>query len=387
MGRIMVAALTAVLVLTAAGLAAGGWYYTDELLPAPQPADPDPDTEVLATDPDRGTVTLAATEGDLVELARVGFWTETSTLDLGAVLDQDPRSVTRTATALGDGVWPEPGELGGATPVVWRGDPKEALGLPFEEVVVDGPIGPLPAWRVPVDVPAADHDTWAVLVHGRGASREEMHRTLRTVHEVGLPAFVVSVRNDPEAAQDPDGWGRYGDTEWEDLQAAVDHLIAEEGAQALVAVGSSQGGSLVLSWLRRGQQVERAAAAVLISPLVSMRGTLALQARGRDIPEPIIGPLLWSTRLLADARAGLDFGELEHAERADAYDVPMLLTHGTADSTVPFSDSAALARARPDLVTFARYDGVEHVREWNADPERFDAELSAFLDQQVDALQ
>ncbi len=384
MRRMLTGTLVVVVLLGMLGLGAGGWYYTDELLPAPQPADPDLEVEVVDVDTEAGTVTLAATEGDLVDLGRVGFWTADTTLDLTDIVDVDGTTVTRTATPLG-GDWPAVGDLGGATPVVWRGDPTDAFGYAFTEVVIDGPIGPLPAWRVPgADDVDAPEDTWAVLVHGRGAGRDSMHRTLRTVHEAGVDALVVSVRNDPDAAQDPDGWGRYGDAEWEDLQAAVTYLVTEEDARTLVPVGESQGGSLVLSWLRRGDHVDRAAGAVLVSPLVSMRGTLDLQARNRDIPGAVIPPLLWSTRQLANLRAGMDFAQLEHAERAAAYDVPMLVAHGTADSTVPFDDSVTLSEARPDLVSFEVYDDVEHVREWNTDPDRFDADLLAFLDAILD---
>lgn len=384
MRRVLTGTLIVVVLLVVAGLGAGGWYYTGELLPAPQPSDPPAEVEVVAVDEAAGTVTLAATDGDLRDLARVGFWTADSTLDLAEVLATDDDTVTRTATPL-DGGWPQVGDLGGATATVWRGDPTEALDLDFEEVVIDGPIGDLPAWRVPGDDgggggnPEVADGTWAVLVHGRGASREEMHRTLRTVHAAGIDALVVSIRNDPDTAQDPDGWGRYGDAEWEDLQAAVDHLVTEEDARTLLPIGSSQGGSIVLSWLRRGDHVDRATGAVLVSPLVSMRGTLDLQARNRDIPDLVIPPLLWSTRLLANLRADMDFGQLEHVERAASYDVPMLVTHGDADSTVPFDDTVGLAEARPDLVTFEVYDDVEHVREWNSDPDRFDADLAAFL--------
>ncbi|WP_052666057.1 alpha/beta hydrolase [Nitriliruptor alkaliphilus] len=369
------------------GLGAGGWYYTAELLPAPQPEDPTYDVEVVAVDGSSGEVTLTASEGDLVELERLGFWTATATLELGEVLATDDEAVTRTATVL-DGDWPEPGDVGTARATTFRGDPMEALGLPFEDVDVAGPDGVLPAWFVPGDDEAdvARQGDVAVMVHGRGATREELHRTLRSVHAVGLDALVVSVRNDPEAPADPDGWGRFGDTEWEDLQAAVDHLVEQEGAERLVVVGSSQGASLTLGWLRRGEHGDRAIGAVLTSPLVSMHDTLVLQAQGRDIPDLAIPPLLWSTKIIATLRSGMRFHRLEHAadDVVDAYDVPMLVTHGTGDSTVPFDGSRQLADARPDLVQLEVYDDVEHVREWNADPDRFDTDLTAFLTSVLD---
>jgi uncharacterized protein len=380
MTRAFVVGLIGALVLLVAGLGAGGWYYTGELLPAPVAGEPTYDVEVVGVDESVGELTLAATDGDLVDLARLGFWTADATLELGEIVEVDRAAVTRTATLV-DGGWPEAGDLGAATPVTFRGDPETALGAPTTDVAVPGPDGTLPAWQV-VPEEVSGPGTYAVLVHGRGASREEMHRSLRTVHEAGIPALIISVRNDPDAPADPDGWGRYGDREWEDLQAAIDHLVEVEGVERLLPIGSSQGGSLVLSWLRRGDHTDRAVGAVLISPLTSMQGTLDLQARDRGIPAPVIPPLLWSTGLLAQARSGLDLDRLEHGDPdvVDTYTVPMLVTHGTADSTVPFADSVAFADARPDLVTLETYQDVEHVREWNADPERFDADLAAFLD-------
>jgi uncharacterized protein len=390
--------LVALLVI---GLGAGGWYYTDQLLPAPVPGEPDYDAEVVASDEAAGTITIGVGEGDLVDLERLGFWTATGTLDLGEVTDTGPDSVTRTATLL-DGDWPGPGERGTASVTTFRGDPEVALGLAFSEVEVDGPDGVLPAWLVPgaeasddeagdaeasgetdgdgSEATGSDH-TYAVMVHGRGATREELHRSLRTVNAVGLDALVITVRNDPEAPADPDGWGRFGDVEWEDLQAAVDHLVDERGADRLVLVGSSQGGSIVLSYLRRGTHTDLVDGVVLTSPIVSMHDTLVLQAQGRGVPDVAIPPLLWSTKLLATLRSGLRFDRLEHAaeDRVDAYHAPMLVIHGTADSTVPSEGSEQLADARPDLVQLERYDGVEHVREWNADPDRFEADLDAFL--------
>jgi uncharacterized protein len=42
--------------------------------------------------------------------------------------------------------------------------------------------------------------------------------------------------------------------------------------------------------------------------------------------------------------------------------------------------SERLARARPDLVTFERFDGHGHVQSWNVDRPRYERALRAFLD-------
>lgn len=382
MRKLVGGTVIALVVVLALGLAGGGWYYTDELLPAPVPG-PEPDyaLTITAVDDDAGTVTVAATEGDVRDLATVGLWTADHTLELGETVAEDATSVTRTATPLDDAGWPSAGDAAATSATTYRGDPTAALDATFELVTVDGPTGPLPAWDVVPDE-AAIPGTYAILVHGRGATRADMHRELRSTLAAGVPALVISVRGDPDAVADPDGFGRYGDAEWADLQAAVDLLVEERDVERLVPIGASQGGAIVLTWLRRGEHTERTAGAVLVSPLVRLHGTLELQAADRGIPGPVIGPLLWSTERLASLRAGLDVGALDQTapDAVAAFaDVPMLLTHGTDDGTVPFADSARLAELLPDTVRFEVYEGAGHVREWNADPERFDADLLAFL--------
>jgi uncharacterized protein len=368
------------------GLVAGGWYYSDQLLPAPPPYEPVLEVEVLASDEPAGTVELATTEGDLVDLATVGLVTPDGLVVLDGPADRGPSSTVRRGELI-DGTWPSAGELVGSAVDTFAGDPERSLGLPFTEVAVPSPDGPLPAWRVMPDDTAGDPADgpadlpWVVLVHGRGGGLSEGNRTLAVANRLGLPTLTISLRNDPNAPTDPDGFGRYGDAEWEDLQAAIDHLQAEEQAERFVLVGYSQGGSIVLGFLRRSPDAGAMDAAVLVSPLVSLHETLVLQAQQRDIPDPVIPPLLFATRWITTLRADLDFSQVDHLERVDELptDVPLLVTHGDADTTVPIGPTRDLAAALPDQVTYEEYADAEHVREWNRDRERFEADLEALL--------
>ena len=382
MGRIVGWLSFAVVGLLMIGLGAGGWYYSDQLLPAPRPEAPVYEVAVIAADEAAGTLVLDAAEGDVVDLGTVGLLTEDGALVLDGPGERRGSSTVRSGVLL-QGTWPRAGDRAAASIDTYAGDPASTLGLTFDEVSVPSELGILPAWRRVPNGSATDQ-TWVVLVHGRGAGLAESNRALTTIGDLGLPSLTISIRNDPDAAADPDGYGRYGAVEWEDLQAAIDHLRAVEDAQRFVIVGYSQGGSIALSFLRRSPDADRVTAAVLISPLVSLQDTLVLQAQARDIPDPVIPPLLLATRWITTFRSGLDFGEVEHLERIDDLpDTPMLITHGAADETVPVGPTRAFAAARPDQIVYEEYPDTGHVREWNADRERFDEDLRAFLESVV----
>jgi uncharacterized protein len=382
MRRVLAWLASTVVLLALIAMVAGGWYYSDQLLPAPPPWEPELTVEVVESDEAAGSLTFATADGDLVALDTVGVITANGALLLEGPTDDLSTGAARTGRLI-EGTWPGPGTLAGPSVDTFYGDPAATLDLPFEDVDVPGPAGVLPAWRV---VPnGSDTDTWVVIIHGRGGALSEGNRLLPVLNELGLPSLTVSVRNDPNAPADPDGYGYYGDREWEDLQAAVDHLVTAEGAERIVLAGYSQGGSIALGFLRRSPEADLVEAAVLVSPLVSLNETLVLQAQVRDIPDPVIPPLLFATRLITSLRSGLDFDEVDHLGRvADLpTEVPMLVTHGSADETVPVGPSRQLAAARPGQIIYEEYPGSGHVREWNVDRQRFEDDLRTFLTGQV----
>ena len=120
-----------------------------------------------------------------------------------------------------------------------------AVGLAFSEVAVRRRWGR--ARRGTCPAPTATRGP--VLVHGRGGPRREALRVLPALHALGLPALVISYRNDPGAASH-DGRYHLGDTEWLDLEAAMAHAVAA-GARRFVLVGWSMGAAIIGALLSR----------------------------------------------------------------------------------------------------------------------------------------
>ncbi len=317
---------------------------------------------------------VGATEREDADLASdlvVGFEATTGYLQLTDVVARAGDTVERRYRVV-DGTVPEAGARGDVQAAAWPDDPG-VVDPAGTRVTVPGPLGDLPAWELPG---AGGHDDWLVAVHGRGATLAEPLRTLLAVPD--HPALVVGYRNDPGAPASPDGFGHFGDTEWEDLEAALAWLRAERDPDRIVLVGYSQGASIVAACLRRCDDTGDVVGAVLASPLLSMQATLRLQARQRGLPTPVIGPLLVATKAVSWLRGGPDHARLEHVSALADLDLPLLVTHGRQDTTVPFAPSRRLADADPDQVTFLPYDG-EHTRGWNVDPARWEQAVRTFV--------
>jgi fermentation-respiration switch protein FrsA (DUF1100 family) len=100
---------------------------------------------------------------------------------------------------------------------------------------------------------------------------------------------------------------------------------------------------------------------------------------GVPLPSSLTAVAKW----MAGWRFGVDWSELDYLADADAFEVPFLVFHGTADTTVPIATSEELRRSRPDLVTLVRCEGAEHIECWNLDPQAYADRVHAFVRQTV----
>jgi pimeloyl-ACP methyl ester carboxylesterase len=201
------------------------------------------------------------------------------------------------------------------------------------------------------------------------------------VIKAGMPALVITYRNDEGAPRDSSGYYRYGATEWQDLDNAVVYAL-EHGARRVVLFGFSMGGGIVASFLEhRPERATHVAGIVLDAPILNFRRTVGFGAAQRELP--VIGgsipaPLIWTAETIASLRYGIDWERIDYLD-GQWLSVPALVLHGTADKTVPIATSDAFAAAFPQLVREIRVPGAGHVEAWNTDPGRYTTEVSAFL--------
>ena len=358
----------------------GGWYFSGRIESGGlvySPSTGVPSYNLTITALPTGADTLQATGDAPLALTQPSYY---------ALMWAGGSGHVGPPTATGSTVTRPLTDIVGAPPTVgtpaalerdwYLGNPTTSLGLPFTEENVNGPLGPLPAWYVP-----ASGTTVAVMVHGRGGIRREMLRALTLVHDAGMPALVITYRGDIRTAPDPSGYNGYGASEWPDLQAAVDWATAH-GAQHVLLVGNSMGGSIVAAFLQHSDRANIVTGVLLDSAMLDFSETVYLGASQTALPVvglPVPTSLTWVAERIAGWRFDIDWTALDYVSDTSWVKAPMLVVHGPSDPTVPVSVSRDFAAANPTLVAYEEFPNAAHLESWNTDRTRYSSVVSAFL--------
>lgn len=338
-----------------------------------------PDTEVRAAYPDRLHLdaTAETARNGVIALRQSGGAVH---VRLGAVTGRPTaRTVSRPILAQDTAEGPRVGRAR-TNGFFWAGTPWTAHSLDTREVQVQSPVGQMPAWLVAADPERARRTgadgTWAVLIHGHGATRGEALRLIPLLHELGITTLAITYRNDVGAPASADALYHLGSAEWEDADAAVQHAL-DAGAQRVVLVGWSMGGGIALRTAVKSPRRDAIASVVLDSPAVDWTDILVHHANALRAPRVMQRMALWMMasgvghRTIA-LREPLALLEMRPEFYADHLQVPTLLLHALDDTTVPVGPSRRLAALAHDRVRFEGFEGASHTREWNRDPERYE---------------
>lgn len=338
-------------------------------------------TEKVVVAGEKESITVVELEAgpDTVLDGNYGLWfgNDAGHARLGEIVGRTEATVKRRLIQL------DFGDLSSAQRGRWSGwyylGPWE-FELPYENVTITTPVGPAPAWWVPGP---AESTRWVISVHGRAVRRQECLRSIPVVHSAGFHNLLVSYRNDGEAPESGDGRYGLGDTEWQDVAAAI--LFARDhGASEIVLMGWSMGGAISMQTAMRAELRHLISGVVLESPAVDWRDILHFQGEGYGFPRALNSAVLhtlgsrWG-RGITGLHAAIDFERLDLVSRAALLNVPILILHSADDGYVPATGSRELAAARPDLVSYEEFTTARHTKLWNYDPQRWNAVIGDWL--------
>ncbi|MCL0028866.1 alpha/beta hydrolase [Dehalococcoidia bacterium] len=364
--------LLSITLLAIVVLGGGGWYYSSVLEDGafiPDHADPVLDLEIVSID--QGVITLrpgpdSEADGPWTESGIWGLELEDAYHRVGEIFSIGADAVVREFISLGD--LPTVGQMARMDSYSFPDDPETAHGVRYKDVSILSPIDAFPAWYI-----TGNGNMWAIFVHGQGAKRQEALRMLPTMVAAGFPSLIITYRNDKGMAASADGYYRFGETEWEDLEAAIQYAL-NQGANDVILVGYSMGGAIVLSTLSRSPLASNVAGIILDAPMLDFNATVNLGARQRGVP----GAFTALGKAIAAVRFDIDWDAVNYLRRIDEIMVPTLLFHGDADTKVPVETSDSFAESF-DLVTYVRVPNASHVRSWNTDPAGYAEAVLRFL--------
>jgi alpha-beta hydrolase superfamily lysophospholipase len=360
------AGLAAATLLVAMAVAAAlAWHFSSSVVVPDHAAWPE---DVKVEQLSGGRIVLERNE----ETERPGLWGlewQGGQARVGRMRDADEDTVTRTLLSVR-------GYLAAGMEVAvgskfYTGDPGQGLGLPFRQAPVRGELGTMPAWLV-----SGRGDTWAIVVHGINDTPDCGLRLLPTLRRAGMPAMLITYRDDLGAPPSPDGHHHMGQTEWRDLEAAARYAL-RHGARHLVLVGYSMGGSIVAQFMQSSALAPRVAGLVLDAPALDWPAIFEYGAKEMGMPAIAAWPL---ERAVA-ARIEVDWDAVDAAKHPEAFQLPILIFHGADDDLIPISTSEEFAAELPDHVTVFRVPDAGHTQSWNVAPRLYERRFARFLRQ------
>lgn len=347
------------------------------VLAAQRAVRPRPKRRVAVIACDQETITLAAsdqTRAPGVYRAYYGAHDGISVL-IGAIVEEAPDHVVRELAEV-KAQRPHAGDS-----LLWSGyliDQPDALPIPVDVVTIPGVDSNEPAWLYEVE----NASVWAIHVHGIHSDRRAILRAVPHTLREGMTSLVIPYRGDAEdTSRRP---ASFGQTEWQDLNAAIAFARAR-GAERIVLVGWSMGATICLLAAARSEHKQLIERLLLICPALDWIAALKAGAAKAGLPT-----LFGAAAAFALTTPGLAqlSGLPRRLERRSLRPplprgLPVLLIHSTGDRDIPLAASRAFMERYPDDVRLAEFPPCPHGMELNRDPDRFEAEVSAFLGARV----
>jgi uncharacterized protein len=386
--RLFISIVLFFVVLALLGLVAVGWIFSSSILQV-QPYSLQPEFEILEVTPTTVTLPEPPNENQFADTRREGVynlrWGDANAISpkinkasdvslsygrLGSIISDEDGKVVRELTVMA-GEAPKVGDGARLESFVFLRNPKEDHTIEYEDIKLKSDVGDLQAWWIDQQT-----DTAVIMVHGRRRGTiQETLRAMPTVVSEGYSVLALAYRNHGDSAMSPDGFYHYGESEWQDVVAAL-NFLESKGVKNVILYAFSMGAEVMLETFERYKTGLQVKAIILDAPFLDPRTIFQNSAKKMNLPLPNL-ITNWAM-VVARLRSDINWQSLDQRLLAPSISVPVLLFAGTGDTTIPIALVDEFASKVPDI-EYHRLEGVEHVESWNYNPEQYETWLREFL--------
>lgn len=250
------------------------------------------------------------------------------------------------------------------------------LDLTFEDIKLGERA--FPAWIVRSPFAHADAGRWAIHVHGLGGARNQTLRGLSVFARKGfhslVPSYDVSLDVNDRRKQ-----STLGLREWRAIVEAQDYAV-RQGATQIVYVGWSFGALLALR-VRQERPSQLVTGLILVSPALDWHKIVPQAMCRAGLPTLIVRLVMarFNSVIPRWGCSKIAWEEENHCVSGAAA-IPVLVTHGTADTTVPVEHARQTMQGLKGPVQFVDFPDAQHGLEWNSNPTLWETSVEGWLD-------
>ncbi len=201
--------------------------------------------------------------------------------------------------------------------------------LEWGEVFIQGELGRMPAWLVYPPYRKGAPRKYMIFVHGRGGTRIGSLDMIKPMVDLGYICLVISYRNDLEGPSSPDGFDHLGDTEWSDLEAAVEWAL-NDNADEVVIFARSAGAAIVGQYLSRSDTAPRINRVIFDNPVLDWTAVF-MNARPSWLPKWVARLMIWGCA----HRIKVWMPQFHLGKNPPVHRPPLLIIHAVDDDVCP----------------------------------------------------
>ncbi|NET09216.1 MAG: alpha/beta hydrolase [Symploca sp. SIO2B6] len=201
-------------------------------------------------------------------------------------------------------------------------------------------------WLIPNEM----SDRTVIILHGLGATRQDMLEFGLPLQKVGYNLVLIDLRSHGESGGK---FFTYGYHEWQDVVSLLDWLEqqAPKAVEDVTLIGVSAGGAIAIPATARDSRIDRL---ITLSTFAELGETINTQT-------PLL-PDRWRRRAIAKAErlAKFEVDATIPRQTIQRVNVPVLIIHGDVDGYIPFENGQKLYEAAKQPKFFHRSVGADH---------------------------